>query len=199
MGKRIGRRRLFALNKKGETETKTAAAGSLGAITSQTGLRDGSLITTDIQINLSPANAEALHSFNLGGAAGGAAAATAITGVSSSSGTHSAAELAILSNATNGLITSAELICVETPTGGGIHMGMWYANGSGDGGAAVSTAGTAVELIENVSYAIGTDVISIDIDADLDGKYLFIAHSGSADADYTAGKFVLRLYGYEVF
>tara|TARA_R110000824_G_scaffold219198_1_gene406019 strand:- start:227 stop:826 length:600 start_codon:yes stop_codon:yes gene_type:complete len=199
MGKRIGRRRLFALNKKGETETKTAAAGSLGAITSQTGLRDGSLITTDIQINLSPANAEALHSFNPAGAGTGLAADTAITGVSSSSGTHSAAELAILSNATNGLITSAELICVETPTGGGTHMGIWYANGSGLAGAVVSTAGSAVELIENTAYAIGTDVISIDIDADLDGKYLFIAHSGSADADYTAGKFVLRLYGYEVF
>ena len=199
MGKRIGRRRLFALNKKGETETKTAAAGSLGAITSQTGLRDGSLITTDIQINLSPANAEALHSFNPAGAGTGLAADTAIPGVSSSSGTHSAAELAILSNATNGLITSAELICVETPTGGGTHMGIWYANGSGLAGAVVSTAGSAVELIENTAYAIGTDVISIDIDADLDGKYLFIAHSGSADADYTAGKFVLRLYGYEVF
>ena len=38
-----------------------------------------------------------------------------------------------------------------------------------------------------------------DIDEDLNDKYLYLAHSGSGAAAYTAGKFVLRLHGYNVF
>tara|TARA_R110000851_G_scaffold322786_1_gene489000 strand:- start:355 stop:960 length:606 start_codon:yes stop_codon:yes gene_type:complete len=198
MAKRTSRKRLFALNKLGQDLTKTAGVAAEDAIGNQTTLRNGSEIITDITIDLNPA-AGALHSFNLGGAGGGAAAQTSITGVSSSSGTHGNAQLIVLDKTQQGLITSCELICVETPTGGGTHVGVWYADNAGAAGAAVSTLTTQVELIENATMAIGVETAGVDIDADIDGKYLYLAHSGSADANYTAGKLILRLYGYNVF
>ena len=72
MGKRLGRKRLFALNKLGETSTQTAGTGISPAIGAQTQLREGSLITTDIQIDL--------------GTSAGAIASVATTGTPANAG-----------------------------------------------------------------------------------------------------------------
>ena len=54
-------------------------------------------------------------------------------------------------------------------------------------------------MIAAAAQTIGIDGENLDVGADLDNKYLYLVSSGSTGAAYTAGKFVLRLYGYNVF
>ena len=197
--RRIGRKRLYALNKAGEKLTSTAGAAIEGNIGSQTRVRDGEIIATDITIDLGSSKGAA-HSFSVAGAAGATSTITAI-GVSSSSGTHGAAQLMqINKNGSEadaiGVLTGGELMCVEAPTGGNAVIGVYA-------GAAVTSSADPMTLNANQIIAPTTMVLGKNVgiapDVDMDNKYLYLVSSGSTDADYTAGKFVLRLYGYNVF
>jgi hypothetical protein len=97
----------------------------------------------------------------------------------------------------NGVITSAEMLCVETPTGGGVHLGLWIADNLSGSGADMQ-GGNAAALIDAANQQIGTKGTGTTGGA-VDNKYLYLIHSGSGAAVYTAGKFVIRLYGYNVF
>jgi hypothetical protein len=200
MGKRLGRRRLYALNKIGEGVERTAGGGVAGLVGNHTRIRSGQEIITEITIDLAAASGAA-HSFNRAGLGGGVAASVAAIGVSSSTGTHGNANFITLDNNTgsateNGVITSGELICVEAPTGGENGIGLWYgtnATGSGD-----SMALNGAQLIAVADQVLGKDG-TFDIDVNLDDKNIYLVSSGSTAADYTAGKFVLRLYGFNIF
>ena len=195
--RRIGRKRLYALNKAGEALTSTAGAAMEGNIGSQTRLRDGEIIATDITIDLA-SSAGAAHSFSV--ASGVAAVGTTAIGVSSSSGVHGNAQVMLINKVGDdadsiGVLTGGELMCVETPVGGGEHIGLWYGTNVTASGADM-TSGT-------VLAAVGPRVVgsseALDPDIDLDNKYLYLVHSGSGAGNYSAGKFVIRLYGYNVF
>lgn len=197
--RRIGRKRLYALNKAGEALTSTAGAAMEGNIGSQTRLRDGEIIATDITIDLA-SSAGAAHSFSVASAGAGAAVGTTAIGVSSSSGVHGNAQVMLINKVgadadSIGVLTGGELMCVETPVGGGEHIGLWYgtnATASGDdmlGGTVLAAVGPRV---------VGSSE-ALDPDIDLDNKYLYLVHSGSGADNYSAGKFVIRLYGYNVF
>ena len=195
--RRIGRKRLYALNKAGEALTSTAGAAMEGNIGSQTRLRDGEIIATDITIDLA-SSAGAAHSFSV--ASGVSAIGTTAIGVSSSSGVHGNAQVMLINKVgadadSIGVLTGGELMCVETPTGGGEHIGLWY-------GTNVTASGDDM-LGGTVLAAVGPRVVgsseALDPDIDLDNKYLYLVHSGSGADNYTAGKFVIRLYGYNVF
>ena len=194
--RRIGRKRLYALNKAGEALTSTAGAAMEGNIGSQTRLRDGEIIATDITIDLAAA-AGAAHSFSV---VGSTDASTTAIGVSSSSGVHGNAQVMLINGTASaadsiGVLTGGELMCVETPVGGGVHIGLWY-------GTNVTASGNDM-LGGTVLAAVGPRVVgsseALDPDIDLDNKYLYLVHSGSGAANYSAGKFVIRLYGYNVF
>ena len=196
--RRIGRKRLYALNKAGEALTSTAGAAMEGNIGSQTRLRDGEIIATDITIDLA-SSAGAAHSFSV--ASGVSAIGTTAIGVSSSSGVHGNAQVMLINKVgadadSIGVLTGGELMCVETPTGGGEHIGLWY-------GTNVTASGADMNNGGNVLAAVGPRVVgsseALDPDIDLDNKYLYLVHSGSGADNYTAGKFVIRLYGYNVF
>jgi len=197
--RRIGRKRLYALNKAGESLTSTAGVAIEGNIGSQSRLRDGELVSTDITIDLGSSKGVA-HSFSVAGPPGNKAAITAI-GVSSSSGTHGAAQLMQINTDSSkadsiGVLTGGELMCVEAPLGGGVHVGLYYGTNITSSGQDMLAAG--VELVEPVAQVVGKSS-AIDPDVDLNDKYLYLVHSGSGAGDYSAGKFVLRLYGYNVF
>ena len=219
MGKRLGRKRLFALNKTGESVTKTAGAGISDSLGNFGAIRDGSMITTDIHIDLGNATSPA-YAFSGSSELSGAAATTPngyrIIGTSGSSTATDAgvagenvgqanAQFMFTTTAVQGVVSAGELICVETPTGGGsrFRIGVFYGPAiSGSG----RTLGGAAALVAPVVQTKGLSN-SFDLDADeLDGMYLYLGQSGStaadsvaADAAYTAGKFILRLYGYPVF
>ena len=95
-----------------------------------------------------------------------------------------------------GIVVATELICVEAPAGGEDVIGLWYGTNASGSGDDLGSGGT--ELIRAADQLLGTDGENLDVGADLDNKYLYLVSSGSA-GDYTAGKFVLRLYGYNVF
>ena len=197
--RRIGRKRLYALNKAGEALTSTAGAAMEGNIGSQTRLRDGEIIATDITIDLA-SSAGAAHSFSV--ASGVSAIGTTAIGVSSSSGVHGNAQVMLINKVgadadSIGVLTGGELMCVEEPSGGGVTIGLWYGTNLTASGADMQ-AGSAAALAAVGPQVVGTST-ALDPDIDLDNKYLYLVHSGSGADNYTAGKFVIRLYGYNVF
>ena len=191
MGKRLGRKRLFALNKLGETSTQTAGTGISPAIASQTQLREGSLISTDIQVDLGT-SAGAVASFATTGTGAGANAVIGVTALTSSLVTVAEAQ---------GVLTSAELICVEQPQTGEDNIGVWYGDTVLSSSMTMDQASAnGVELIAAEVYgAAGDSAANTDISADIDAKYLYLVSSGSTAGTYSDGKFILRLYGYTVF
>ena len=195
--RRLGRKRLYALSKAGEALTSTAGAAMEGNIGSQTRLRDGEIIATDITIDLA-SSAGAAHSFSV--ASANVNIGTTAIGVSSSSGVHGNAQVMLINKVGDdadsiGVLTGGELMCVETPVGGGVHIGLWYGTNVTASGADM-TSGTALAAVG--AQVVGTST-ALDPDIDLDNKYLYLVHSGSGADNYTAGKFVIRLYGYNVF
>jgi len=190
MGKRLGRKRLFSLNKLGQTSTQTAGTGISPAIATQTETRDGSLITTDIQIDL--------------GTSAGAVASVATTGIPAGAGSAVIGVAALTSSLVTvaeaqGILASAELICVEQPATGEDNIGLFYADNVLSSSMTMAQATNPVELITAEVYAAGDSAANTDISADIDGKYIYLVSSGSTGNTYTGGKFILRLYGYTVF
>ena len=199
MGRRLARKRLFQLNKQGEILTETAGAGISDSIGASSRLRAGSEIVSEITLDLANGTAAA-NSFATTGPVA-SAGATAAIGVSSSSGTHSNAYVLQVDNATtkgtiNGVVTSGELICVETPAGGENGIGVWYGTAESGSGAVMNSGGTA--LLAVADQVIGKDG-TFDVDVDIDNKYIYLVSSGSTGGTYTAGKFILRLYGFDIF
>ncbi len=182
--RRIGRKRLFALDKLGQKQTKTAGAAMVDSLGNQTGTRNASEILTEIEIDLNPA-AGAAHSF---------ATDTAI-GVSSSSGTHGSATIVKVDVAVHGAVTDMELICLEVPTGGNADIDL-YTNG-----AAVLASGSVAgtKLINNGAWTYVGQSNSAALAAASDDLFVYIATGAATNADYTAGKYILRLYGHEIF
>ena len=191
MGKRLGRKRLFSLNKLGQTSTQTAGTGISPAIATQTETRDGSLITTDIQIDL--------------GTSAGAVASVATTGIPAGAGSAVIGVAALTSSLVTvaeaqGILASAELICVEQPATGEDNIGLFYADNVLSSSMTMDQDGAGVELIAAEVYAAaGDSAANTDISADIDAKYIYLISSGSDAGTYSAGKFILRLYGYTVF
>jgi len=201
MSRRIARSRLYELNKVGEELTSTAGPAMSGNIGTQSRLRQGELITTDITIDLASSNGAA-HSFGPQvSASAGSLSTITIVVVSSSIVTHGNAQIIQL-NATSsgadgvGVITGGELMCVEAPLIGGITLGVYAATNASGSGADMLGGGVALAALG--AQVVGKNTV-MDPDVDIDNKYLYLVHSGAADANYTAGKFVLRLYGYNVF
>lgn len=200
MGKRIGRKRLYALNKLGETLTETAGTGISDSIGNSTRIRSGQEIISEITLDLANGTA-AVNSFASAAGPPATSTAVAIIGVSSSTGTHSNAQVLQIDNATvagtaNGVVTSGELVCVEAAAGGEDAIGLWYGSNASGSGNDMEAGG--VELIAPVAQVLGKDS-TFDIDSDIDNKYLYLVSSGSTADTYSAGKFVLRLYGFNVF
>ena len=187
MGKRLGRKRLYALEKLGQKQTKTAGAAMTGAVGNQSLLRDGQLITTEIIIDLASSKG-ATYSYPTTGTGGSGPVAIGVHG-------ESGAQVVRLSNANNGVVTEGELICAELPAGGGVHVGLYR-------GSAVTSSGNhlslGTEVITPVAQVKGYNQ-TFDVDSDIGDQYLYLVHTGSGNAAYTSGKFILRLHGYEVF
>jgi len=191
MGKRLGRKRLFSLNKLGQTSTQTAGTGISPAIAAQTELREGSLITTDIQIDLGTSAGAIASVATVGAADGAGVAVIGVAALTSSLVTVAQAQ---------GILASAELICVEAPGTGEDNIGVFYADNVLSSSMTMAQATNPVELITAEAYAApGDSAANTDISADIDGKYIYLVSSGSTANTYSAGKFILRLYGYTVF
>jgi len=182
--RRMGRKRLYALNKLGQEQTKTAGAAMTDSLGNQTEIRNASEILTEIEIDLNPA-AGAAHSF----------ATDLAIGVSSSGGTHGSATIVEIDVAVHGAVTDMELICLEVPAGGNADIDL-YTNSS-----AVLASGSVggTKLIDNGSWTYVGQSNSGTLAEASDNLFVYLATGAATNADYTAGKYILRLYGHEIF
>lgn len=99
--------------------------------------------------------------------------------------------------ATNGVIFRATLACIETPAGTTVAMDIdiaTNATGTIEYDGAVSTA----KLINGASLVIGKTLVN-EVPAMTDTHYLYIVEgTGTAGGTYTAGMFILTMYGHAV-
>jgi len=199
MGRRIGRKYLYSLEKKGQSNTNTPAAGMKDAIGHTKVSRDGNQITTEITIDLGSSKY-----------AGGGLIQCAIANAVIGSG--STAHLGQITTAVNGVITELELVCLETPAGAVTGSDIDVSYGTGSTGVYSSSAGmTSLLASAGENLTIGYNIVT-DVDNNvLSDKYLYLTNGfatsvhphlpttdlGNATA-FSAGKLVLRLYGYAV-
>lgn len=96
--------------------------------------------------------------------------------------------------ATNGIIFKAELACLETPVGGATDIDIaTNVSGTIPYGDALST----VKLINGASKVIGQTLENL-VPAITADHYLYIAEGTGSGGTYTAGMFILRMYGHAV-
>mgnify|MGYP003140309100 CR=1 FL=1 len=189
--RRLGRKRLYSLNKLGQTNAGTAGAGIVDAVVSNTVRREGHKIITEITVDLGTSKATIASKNDVGDAigvdGGGAAYLTQIT------------------TARNGFITYAEMQCLELPVGGStdidllaVDEGTFAYDGDAAGGTNAQLlieAGAAWSLGEIDHYAVAHGTPH---DIDTADQYLYLVSGVATAGNYTAGKYVITLEGYAV-
>ena len=174
-----GLHRLFTRND--EALATTAGAG----ITSGTGTvyrnsvsRANGIITTSILIDLTGLASEPT---DLG-----------IIGVGSS-----AAHIGQITTARNGTILAVRMTCLELPAGGADDIDLYSA--TEDTGTRANNIGTdlteTVLITSGAAWASGTVRASTGVPAN--GEYLYLTSGEATAGIYTAGKFLIELFGYE--
>ena len=193
MAKRLSRRRLQILQSQGQDLTQSAGAAVTSSIGHFQRTRDSSLYTSEIAIDLGN-SVYPCSSYSTVGYVGGEGN---IIGYSASAaGVQSGgnAQYCLAASSQVGVVTSVEMVCLETPTGGATSIGLYYGENLSSSND-ITTGGTAA-----IGFAAQTtgDTGVFDADADIDGMYWYLASTGSTSAIYTEGKFLLRFYGYLV-
>ncbi len=168
------------LTRNDEALATTAGAG----ITSGTGTvyrnsvsRANGIITTSILIDLT----------------GLASVATDldIIGVGSS-----AAHIGQITTARNGTILAVRMTCLELPAGGADDIDLYSATeGTGILDGIVTDLTETVLITSGAAWASGTVRASTGVPAN--GEYLYLTAGEAAAGTYTAGKFLIELFGYE--
>ena len=184
--RRLGRQRLYSLEKKGKESPNRPGPGIVDAVVYSKVSRDGAEIITEIVVDLGTSKA-AIKSKNTDGD---------VIGVDGGG----AAYLTQLTEAVNGVVTDAEIICTEAPTTGEIDLNVAY-NASAT--LAFDSAGGSDLLVD-----LGADLVKglnkvgagvNDNSAENDYVYLAVGTSSSPTAGtYDAGKLIIRIYGYAV-
>jgi hypothetical protein len=203
--RRLGRKRLFAVNKLGQSAATAPGVGAASGVVSSTVIRSGHEIVTEIAVDLG----SSAGAFEAPGTEGH------VIAVSNSSGTHSPGFLAKLDPEENGHIIAVDMTCLEAPTPASADI-MLVATASATAVYDNSvTGGAPVVLIDSdgdwalgdfKSYsegsadAAGSLALSGNVGGDADAlHHLYLANgAGSGDGTYTAGKYVIRLYGMAV-
>jgi len=191
--RRLGRKRLFSLDKAGQSLTASNGSGTPGCA-SFNQHREGNMIISEFTIDL--------------GASTGAVTSPGSAKIIGLSASHpvaaitaqSRSNMLLVDRAIHGLITDAELVCVETPAGSGadtdidlavLNKSDLAAQGgfSGSATGVIINAGTQTAPMSTASDMAGTDI---------DNKYLVLqsATNNGVKGTYSAGKFIIRLFGY---
>lgn len=97
--------------------------------------------------------------------------------------------------AVNGTIVAGRITCFETPAGGDPDIDFWgsvdEATGAQD--AAISSLTGEEQLIDHGDWTAG-EIAVLTAQPDADG-YLYLACGDATDANYTAGQFLVELWG----
>jgi len=200
MGKRIGLARMEALleNLKREIDWGTGAshlnkykaanaagAGFSGAETlTSTVEKQNNVIITTFLIDLTGLTSDATDTAAIGDEGEAAAQFTQITA------------------AVNGWIYDAEMYCLEAPTGGEIDLDLVADTTATAEGAAATDVVVIASAADWVLGAFKKKAAATVLTANLADYYLHLCvgtSSGPTNGTYTAGKFLIRLYGTPIF
>jgi hypothetical protein len=207
--RRLGRKRLYALEKEGQSMTKSAGASVTGALGSVTQLRDGNMIITEFLFDLAASGSEnGYQGFQT-------TAAAVATGLGASPAAPAGSRLVAHANPAGnaqictvtrtdkidmGVISAGELITVETLAGaGGKTLGLMTSPAISASQTLVTDTDGSTELLAPANHTTVGTYSSFEVDADIDGDRIYLNHTGSGAGVYTSGKLVLRLFGYDVF
>lgn len=94
----------------------------------------------------------------------------------------------------SGTIVAGRVTCLEAPTGGDPDIDLWAADeATGAEDAAITGLTSDTELTDGGDHTIGdVDVLTAFPSAD---QYLYLVAGATTDADYTAGKLLIELFG----
>tara|TARA_Y100000401_G_C8322563_1_gene226282 strand:+ start:1205 stop:2611 length:1407 start_codon:yes stop_codon:yes gene_type:complete len=108
-------------------------------------------------------------------------------------GTSNPCHIGQITTALNGTIFSGRMTCLEQPTVQDMDL---YAatEGTGVEDAAISTL-TEKQVINGGDQSLGTTTIFDNANLPAGNDYLYLVCQGSGDADYSAGKFLIELWG----
>ena len=207
--RRMGRKRLFALNKKGQTTAEPAGTGMSSQVVSNTIIRSGHEVVTEIAVDLASSTSTTVSaSTTLNDIIGISGALPA----GSDATDQGAAYLTKLTVAQNGYLVGAEMICVEVPTieGDGtaladidLHVHP-VATGTfdqaiGDQGTSLIEAGGNWTLGDFKANAPGNALAALlAATGNMAGEaqYLYLTNGvGSRAGQFTAGKYIIRIFG----
>lgn len=99
-----------------------------------------------------------------------------------------------ITTAVNGVIVAGRISCLETPAGGSADIDL-YANDDGTlaNDAQVTGGANATQLLNHGAWT-GGEVSALTALPAAD-QYLYLASQGTGDTAYTAGKFLIELWG----
>ena len=159
------------------TEAGTGITGGTGTIYRSSVMRSGGIITTRILIDLTGLRSTASGD---------------IIGVN---GTSNVCHIGQITAAQNGTIIAGSMECFEAPSGGDPDINVHSATestGVEDGAIADLTE---TLLVNAGDAALGTKVYFTALPAA--DEFLYLTLGATTDADYTAGKLLIELIGYE--
>lgn len=139
--------------------------------------KDGTIFVTRIFVDLTGANC--------GGTAGD---------IIGDDGTSDPCHIGQITSSLNGSIFFGQMRCIETPAGGDTDIDLYVADeGTGVEDGAISSL-TETQIINGGTQSAGdVDLFSANPSAN---QYLYLVGQGGGDATYTAGQFLIELYGY---
>ena len=166
--RRMGRKRLYALGKKGQTNPNAVAVGMADAVVSNTVRREGQRIITEICLDLGTSKATIASGDN----------ALDIIGVAAA-----VSHLGQLTAAVNGYITNVSMVCTEVPLVGADDVDLYVATEATGVTDALVTSLTQTLLIEHAqAWTAGAEdhfitsfaATGTPRDLGLDDKYLYL-------------------------
>lgn len=159
-------------------EAGVGITGGTGTVYESSVVKVGGIITTRILIDLTGLN---------GGGTAGDIIGTNGAGV---------AHLGQITAARNGTILGGKITCLETPAGSNVDVDLWSANeATGVEDTAISALTGESQLINHGNWAAGEmDELEAMPVAD---QYLYLTSGAATDAAFTAGKFLIEMYGYD--
>ena len=159
------------------TEAGTGITGGTGTIYRSSVIREGGIIKTSILIDLTGLRSTASGD---------------IIGVD---GTSNVCHIGQITAARNGTILAGRMTCFETPAGGDPDINVHSATeGTGVEDGAISDL-TETLLVNSGDLATGTVVTFTGVPAA--DEFLYLTLGATTNADYTAGKLLIELFGYE--
>jgi hypothetical protein len=163
------------------TGAGTGVTAGTGTVYETSVLQAGNIITTDIILDLTGLDSVATDNDIIGVGAG-------------------AAHLGQITAAQNGTIFGGQMVCLETPAGGEVDFNLWSADeATGVLGALITGLTGELTVVDRAGDWAAGDIRSIGAVVPAANQYLYLAVGTSSTptaGTYTAGKYLIRLFGY---